>query len=120
MAGGADEMLGAAMRRWLVALVVAMVTSGSAIAINVATDLKHSVGAWVVVAALTLAGAAVTVWVQHLDARSGRQQELAVAEQGPSSGGTRNTIGGDAQGSVVQAGETRAVTMNLGAGSGAH
>jgi hypothetical protein len=49
-------------RTWLVALTTAGLASATGIAINVATDLKHSAIAWVAVAALTVLGATVAAW----------------------------------------------------------
>lgn len=77
------------MRRWLVPILAAVLTSGVGIAINVATDLSSSVVAWVAVCVLTLAAGVVP----------------AVMAPAASDGGvTHNDIsGGTVRGAVVQA-----------------
>lgn len=53
------------MRRWLVALLSALVASGVGVTVNVATDLGTNVWAWVALGVLTLAAAGVAVWAQR-------------------------------------------------------
>ncbi|GGN28990.1 hypothetical protein GCM10011609_85670 [Lentzea pudingi] len=76
------------MRRWLIAMVAAVVTSGVGISINVATDLGGNMLAWAAVGVLTIAAGAVAVWA-------------APAADGED--GTRNEISGTVTGPVVQA-----------------
>jgi hypothetical protein len=76
------------------ALIASGVASGAAVAINIATELKHSAWAWIAVVLLTLAGAGVTVAFQRLDARE---------SQAPDGNTTHNRISGNVTGPVVQA-----------------
>ncbi|MGW0522660.1 hypothetical protein [Crossiella sp. NPDC003009] len=77
------------MRRWLVALLSALVASGIGVTVNVATDLGTNVWAWVALGVLTLLAAGVAVWAQRGEPEA--------------RGGTHNTITGTVHGSVVQA-----------------
>jgi hypothetical protein len=91
------------MRRWLIALATAVVASGVGVSVNVATDLKTNLWAWVVVAVLTVAAAGVAVWAQ----RPRPDQQPPVTAGGPGGGGTdgggtHNEMSGEVAGSVVQ------------------
>jgi tetratricopeptide (TPR) repeat protein len=96
------------MHRWLVALVVSAVVTGSAVAVNVATDLKDNLWAWLAVGVLTLAGAVVTVWTQRVETRSARDRNTA-GEAVPAR--VVNVMSGHVGGHLVQAESTGPVTF---------
>jgi hypothetical protein len=85
--------------RWGWALIVAVVTSGLAVAINLATDLKDSWWAWLAVATLTVASGGISAWLLPSDAP--HTTPPAPTEQQPS---TSNQISGTVQGSAIQSG----------------
>lgn len=82
------------MRRWLFALLSAVVASGVGVSVNLATELGTNVWAWVAVGVLTLAAAGVAVWM-------GRGQEQEPAEE--RSVVVQNSVTGNVTGSVLQA-----------------
>lgn len=55
------------MRRWWISLLASAVVTGSSVATNLATEWKHTLWAWLLVAGLTLAGAALTARIYRLD-----------------------------------------------------
>jgi hypothetical protein len=55
-----------ALRRVVAPTVaIAVMTSAVAIAVNLATEWKHNLWAWLAVAAFTLLTAGVTLWLHH-------------------------------------------------------
>lgn len=94
------------VRRWVSALVVSTVAAGLAVAVNVATDLKHNMWAWLAVGALTLTGAVVTAWTRRAEAH--RDPATGTVQ---ATGGVANVITGQVRGHVVQTGSTGSVTF---------
>jgi hypothetical protein len=91
------------------ALLVAVVATGSAIAVNLATDLKHSVWAWVAVALLAVAGAGATEWTRALGNPAATVGGSRLPKEAHT---THNEISGQVTGPVVQAGDiSGSVTM---------
>lgn len=80
------------MRRWLIAVAAAVLTSSIGIAINLATDLRSNGWAWAVVGVLTLAIGVIAA--------------LAQPSAAPEAG-THNVITGNVTGAVVQARDIR-------------
>jgi hypothetical protein len=87
----------ARLSRWVWALVVAVVTSGLGVAINLATDMKGSWWAWLVVGTLTVISGGITAWRQGSDAPQHLQPPTAPAAS------THNEVSGTVQGNVIQA-----------------
>lgn len=76
------------MRRWLIALAAAVLTSSVGIGINLATDLRSNGWAWAVVGVLTLAIGVIAALTQP-----------ATAPEADA----HNVINGNVTGAVVQA-----------------
>jgi hypothetical protein len=70
------------MRRWWVSLLGAVVLSGASVAVNLATDWKTNLWAWLAVVVLTVAGAGTTVWLYRVDQADSRTGERAVVAGG--------------------------------------
>ena len=80
------------------ALVVAVVTSGLGVAINLATDMKGSWWAWLVVGTLTVVSGGITAWRQGSDTPR-HSRALTVPESS-----THNQVSGTVKGPVIQSG----------------
>jgi hypothetical protein len=92
------------MRWWLTSLVTATVGAGLAIVVNVATDLKHDLWAWVAVAVLTVASATATAWSSKRSTAAEAGGGSTVAERPDVAHPTHNETSGTVSGSVIQVG----------------
>jgi hypothetical protein len=82
-------------------ILTAVLASGSAVVINLATEWKHNIWLWVAAAALTVATAAVALWLAR-----------AQATGGPEVGGiVRGDVKMDARDGSVVAWQTGDVTI---------
>jgi hypothetical protein len=81
------------MARWVWPTAAGVVTSATGVVINVATDLKTSPWAWVVLVLLTASGVLIAMRVQP-----------APSPVPASSGGVHNSFSGTVHGPVIQAG----------------
>jgi hypothetical protein len=88
----------ARLSRWVWALVVAVVTSGLGVAINLATDMKGSWWAWLAVGTLTVVSGGITAWRQGSDTPRHPQPQTV-----PQSS-THNQVSGTVRGSAIQSG----------------
>lgn len=79
--------------RWWVSVLGSAVITGSAVVINLATEWKHTLWAWLLVAGLALAGAGVTVWSSRLD-RFDQGSSNLVEPDGVTASGARAVAAG--------------------------
>lgn len=97
-------------RQWITAAIAAVVAAALSVAVNLATEYKSNVVAWIAVGVITV-GAAVSGAAISSFQSTAPTLTPGPVPPGPSQGGVSNSIGGNAR-KVVQAGSIDQVTVH--------